>query len=339
MALEKCLITGAYGQDALLLAPYMQKRGFDVYATDRRRSRGLNYPYKDVTILRMDLTDIESVQKVIKELKPDCIFNLAAQSHVSWSFNIPRFTFETNMIGVLTLLEAIKEFSPETRFYQASTSEMIGNSFTDIDGKQVQDETTSFSPQSPYGVAKTAAFHLVKNYREAYGLRACSGILFNHESRFRGKEFLTMKVCDYIRSLKYEEPLQIGNISAERDWMWAEDAIDGMYRILYQDIYRGPVPFKDYVLGSGKTMSVKDFVDLAFKTSGQTGHWEGEGLDAKYILGSKAVVVVNKEFYRPSEVHTLIAYPLKAYNDLKWKAKENTVELLIKDMLQIGEYK
>jgi len=330
---EKVLITGITGQDSSYLAEYLLEQGCEVHGMDRRKSvpndRNIAHLRNDITIHAGDLNDAVSVRHLV-DMKFDKIFNLAAQSFVGSSFDEPYYTFQTNAVGVLTFLEEIRQGAPDTKFYQAATSEMFGGMTP-----PPYNEESMFHPRSPYGVSKLASYWLVRNYREAYGLKCCSGILFNHESPRRGDVFVTQKICDHIRNNQIGI-LDLGNLDARRDWGHAKDFVRGMAMILDQDKIAGNEVFEDYVLATGVAYSVRDFVELAFK--------KGLGVDVKWvvgetpedevgIVGDRVVVKVNPKFYRPSEVNILIGDATKARRDLRWKP-DISFEELVDDMVK-----
>jgi len=273
----------------------------------------------------MDLLDEGSILRTIRKYQPDELYNLAAQSFVGISFDQPMLTTEVDAIGVLRLLEAIRMFAPECRFYQASTSEMFGEVL-----ETPQTETTPLNPRSPYGVAKVYAHFITKNYRESFDMYACSGILFNHESPLRGIEFVTKKITNCIASIKYgvQDKLTLGNIDAKRDWGFAGDYTKGMYLMLQQD------KPDDYVLATGNTYSVREFVEKAFQKIDIDIEWQGEGLNEKGIdkKSGKTYVDISEKFYRPAEVDLLLGDASKAEKVLGWKA-DTSFEKLIDIMM------
>jgi GDPmannose 4,6-dehydratase len=274
-----------------------------------------------------DLTDSTNLIRIIQETQPDEIYNLAAQSHVKVSFETPEYTANADGIGTLRILEAIRilKMEKKTRFYQASTSEMYG-----FVQEVPQKETTPFYPRSPYGVAKVYGFWITKNYREAYGMYACNGILFNHESPLRGETFVTRKITRAAAKvhLKLQEKLFLGNLDAERDWGHAKDYVEGMWMMLQQK------EADDYVLATGKKITVRKFVDLAFAEVGITLKWEGSGVNEKGVDGAsgKVLVEVDPAYFRPTEVDLLIGDASKAKKNMGWEPK-HTLEQLVKEMM------
>ena len=343
------LITGITGQDGSYLCEFLIEKGYKIYGIVRRNSCVFNYKnidhIKDKLNLRYgDLTDGSSLFSVISEIINTNkefivleIYNLAAQSHVKISFENPEYTSLVDGIGTLKLLDCIRNFPEKIRkkirFYQASTSEMYG-AVLEIPQK----ETTPFNPQSPYACAKLYSHFLVKNYREGYNLFACSGILFNHESRRRGDNFVTKKVINYVKKINEKgdlelnnsiEPLRMGNINSKRDWGHAKDYVKGMWLMLQQD------KPDDYVLGMGKTTTVRDFINLSFSKKGIEIRWEGEGINEKgYDSKSNVLLIeIDEKYFRPCEVELLIGDSSKARNKLGWIPEYNTLDKLIDDML------
>jgi GDPmannose 4,6-dehydratase len=337
---KKALITGIRGQDGAYLSKLLLEKGYEVYGADRRsgdsESWRLKYVGADkgVKLVYMDLLEQTNVIDVIKRLQPDEIYNLAAQSFVKVSFEQPHITSKVDALGVLNLLEAVKHFSPHSRFYQASTSELYGKVQA-----VPQDENTPFYPRSPYAVAKLYAHWMTINYRESYDLYACSGILFNHESPLRGIEFVTRKITNAVAKIQLglQDNIVLGNMDAQRDWGYAAEYVEGMWRMLQQD-----TP-DDYVIATGRTHSVKKFVELSFKAIDTEIVWEGEGVDTKGIdrKTNKVLVETSPEFYRPSEVELLIGNPTKAKEKLGWEAKtslEDLLDMMVKaDMKMVEE--
>ncbi|WP_299244530.1 GDP-mannose 4,6-dehydratase [uncultured Aquimarina sp.] len=332
--MKKAIITGITGQDAAYLAELLLSKDYEVYGTYRRTSStnfwrieelGIeNHP--NLHLLEYDLIDLSSAYRIIAKVEPDEIYNLAAQSFVGVSFTQPIATANITGIGVMNLLEAIRTINPKIKFYQASTSEMFGK-VTRIP----QNEETPFHPRSPYGVAKVFAHWATLNYQESYDLFATSGILFNHESPLRGKEFVTRKITDAVAKihLKKQDVLELGNLNAKRDWGYAKEYVEGMYMML-----QAPVA-DTYVLATNQTNTVRDFVTLSFKTVGIDIGWMGKnehevGIDLKT---QREIVKVNPKFYRPAEVDLLIGDASKAKKDLGWKAK-TTLEELAKMMVK-----
>jgi len=323
---KKAIITGIAGQDGAFLAQLLLSKGYNVIGADRRRVDTLNWRLLDLGIIDkikfvyFDLLEESNINKLIKDEKPDEFYNLAAQSFVKASFDLPLLTSDVDAMGVLRILDAIKNYSPETKFYQASTSEMFGKVQS-----IPQTETTPFYPRSPYGVAKLFAHWMTINYRESYGLFACSGILFNHESEYRGSEFVTQKIIESAVKIKYgsKEPIFLGNLDAKRDWGYAKDYVEGMYLMLQQD---SP---SDYVLATNKTYSVRDFVVQSFNKLGIKIKWKGEGINEEgYDENGNILVKISEQFYRPAEVDLLIGDFAKAYKNLGWSPATNLDKLV-----------
>ena len=307
---KKALIFGVSGQDGSYLAELLLEKGYEVTGVTRRVSvsttERINHILPKINIAEGDITDGFSVNKLISEYEPDEIYNLAAQSHVGTSFKQPSLTWDITAGGVLNILEAIR-YSPrkdDIRFYQASSSEMFGKNYDEIEVKKYQDENTEFIPQSPYAIAKLAAHHLVRNYREGYGIHGSCGILFNHESERRGENFVTRKITkwigEFVRSGRDPEfpNLRLGNLDAKRDWGHAEDYVNAMWLMLQKE------EADDYVVATGETYSVRDFLDAAFSRVG--------------IEDWSDLVVIDPKFYRPSEVDHLLGIPIKAERALGW---------------------
>lgn len=325
--MKKALITGISGQDGAYLASYLLKNDYKVFGIDRRTASNNYWRLEALGInnkifkIQIDLTEFSAITKIISEFKFDEVYNLAAQSFVGSSWDNPITTSNINSVAVTNLLDSIYRFSPETKFYQASTSEMFGK----IQRKK-QDENTPFYPRSPYGVSKLYSHWMTKNYRESYGLFASSGILFNHESPLRGNEFVTKKIVSSLARIKHgsQKTLELGNIYAKRDWGFAGDYVVAMHKILQQ---KKP---DDFVIGTGKTYSVKQFINLVLKELNFKFVWEGAGLNEKCICKSsrKSIIEISKEFYRPAEVDVLIANPAKAEKILKWKSNTSIQELV-----------
>ena len=327
MKRKVALITGITGQDGAYLAQLLLKKNYKVYGTCRRSTsekftslKHLNIDNK-ISYCDFDLLEFSNILETIDKINPTEIYNLAAQSFVPTSFNVPIVTTDINSLGALRILEAIRISKKNIKFYQASTSEMFGK-VTQIP----QTEKTPFYPRSPYGVAKLYSHWITINYRESYAMHASSGILFNHESPLRGKEFVTKKVTSALARIKKgsNEVLEVGNVLAKRDWGFAGDYVDAMYRMLQQ---KNP---DDYVIATGKTHSVKEFIDLSLKYLKFKYKWVGKGLNTKVIdLNSKkAIVRINKNYFRPAEVDLLIGNPMKARKNLKWKPNTKLKELV-----------
>ncbi len=333
------LITGITGQDGAYLAELLLKKGYVVHGIKRRSSLfntdRIDHLYQDYHEKGVkfflhygDLTDSTNLIRLISEIKPDEIYNLAAQSHVKVSFETPEYTANADAIGTLRILEAIRILKMEktTRFYQASTSELYG-----LVQEVPQKETTPFYPRSPYGVAKLYAFWITKNYREAYGMFAANGILFNHESPLRGETFVTRKITRAVAkiSLGLQQQLFIGNLDSERDWGHAKDYVEGMWRILQHS------EADDFVLATNKKISVRTFIEMSFKEVGIELNWKGKGAEEKGMdkKTGKVLVEVDAKYFRPAEVDLLIGDYSKAKQKLGWEPT-HTVEQLCKEMVQ-----
>ena len=326
MKRKSALVTGITGQDGAYLAEFLLKKGYVVHGLKRRSSlfntARIDHLYEDPHVSGRrfilhhgDMTDSMSVLRVVQESQPDEIYNLAAQSHVAVSFEEPEYTANADGLGALRLLEAIRilGMGKRTRFYQASTSELFG-----LVQETPQSETTPFYPRSPYGVAKLYAHWITINYREAYGLFAASGILFNHESPQRGETFVTRKITRALARIKLglQDCLYLGNLSAKRDWGHARDYVEAMWRILQQ---KKP---EDFVIATGEQRSVREFVEAAAAELKMKIHWRGKGASEKgYDAKGRVVVAVDPRYYRPAEVETLLGNAAKARRQLKWKPR------------------
>ena len=324
---KKAFITGLAGQDAGHLAKLLHEKGYEVYATLRGqleashpRYRSLQEEFPYVKIVLADSLDFSAITRAVQDIKPDEVYNLAAISHVGYSFRNPVNTADLTGKAVLYLLEAIRLAGLEktTRFYQASTSEMFGGLEYNRPETGYTEEAT-FHPRSPYGVAKLYGYWITRNYRESYDMFAVSGILFNHEGERRGPEFVTRKISQAVANIKYgkQDCLELGNLDAKRDWGYAGDYVEGMWRILQQD---NP---EDFVLATGETHSIREFCELAFRETGVTIEWHGEGVDEVGVdtETGKTLIKINPEFFRPSEVDLLLGNPAKAETELGWKRK------------------
>ena len=324
--MKKAIITGITGQDGGYLAKLLLSKGYKVYGAQRRNT-GKRYWRLDelgirdqIEIVDIDLTEPFNVSKLLDEIQPDEFYNLAAQSFVGLSFDQPQVTTHTNAIGVLNILEAIRHNHPKVKFYQASTSEMFGKVT-----ETPQRETTRFYPRSPYGCAKAYSHYLTINYRESYGLYACSGILFNHESPMRGEEFVTRKITKgLVHWLKNGKPVELGNLDSQRDWGHAEDYVEAMWLMLQQDTA------EDYVISTGKTHTIKDFITKCLDILEIT--YYNEGNEFKDSHGNY-IIKTNPKFLRPAEVDLLVGNSMKAREKLLWYPK-NDLDKLIKDMIQ-----
>ena len=337
--MKKALITGITGQDGSYLAEFLLEKGYEVHGIKRRASSfntaRVDHLYRDPHEQDVrffmhygDLTDSANLIRIIQETQPDEIYNLAAQSHVKVSFETPEYTANTDGLGTLRILEAIRilHLEEKTRFYQASTSELFGK-VQEIPQK----ETTPFYPRSPYGVAKLYAYWITVNYREAYGIYACNGILFNHESPVRGETFVTRKVTRALARIKIglQDTLYVGNLNARRDWGHARDFVKMQWLMLQQD-----VP-EDYVIATGIQYSIKELIEIAARQLNISVHWEGEGADEKGIeeKTGQVIVAVDPEYYRPTEVNELLGDASKARDKLGWEP-EITFEEMIAEMIE-----
>jgi GDPmannose 4,6-dehydratase len=328
------LITGVTGQDGAYLAELLLNKGYIVHGIKRRTSLintdRIDHLYQDrhesnvrFFLHHGDMTDSSSLVRIIQQTQPDEIYNLAAQSHVAVSFEEPEYTANSDALGVLRLLEAIRILGLEkkTRFYQASTSELYG-----LVQEIPQKETTPFYPRSPYAVAKLYGYWIVVNYREAYGIYACNGILFNHESPIRGETFVTRKITRALARIKLglQECLYLGNLNAKRDWGHARDFVEMQWLMLQQD------EPEDFVIATGVQFSVRDFVDAAANELKMKIRWEGDGKDEKgYADDGRCIVAVDERYFRPTEVETLLGDPSKAKQKLGWTPKTSFKELVI----------
>jgi GDPmannose 4,6-dehydratase len=332
------LITGVTGQDGAYLAELLLNKNYEVHGIKRRASSfntsRIDHLYKDkhkedvnFFLHYGDLTDSTNLIRIIQEVQPHEIYNLGAQSHVKVSFEVPEYTANSDAIGTLRILEAIRILKMENKvkFYQASTSELYGKA-----QEVPQTETTPFYPRSPYGVAKLYAFWIVKNYREAYGMFACNGILFNHESPLRGETFVTRKITRAASKIKLglQEKLYLGNLNAQRDWGHAKDYVEGMWRMLQ---HKKP---EDFVLATGKTTTIREFCNLSFKELGIEIKWEGEGENEVGIdqSSNKVIISIDNNYYRPTEVDLLIGDASKAKKLLSWTPNYD-LESLVKEMV------
>ncbi|MCQ4088811.1 GDP-mannose 4,6-dehydratase [Saccharibacillus sp. JS10] len=346
MQRKKALITGITGQDGAYLAELLLGKGYEVHGIKRRSSSfntdRIDHLYQDPhdseTVFRLhygDLTDSTNLIRIIQDVQPDEIYNLAAQSHVKVSFDTPEYTANSDAIGTLRLLEAIRilGMTDRVKFYQASTSELYG----DVQ-ETPQTEKTPFYPRSPYAAAKLYAYWITVNYREAYNMFACNGILFNHESPVRGETFVTRKITRAAARIKFglQEKLYLGNMDAKRDWGYAGDYVEAMWKMLQQD------QPEDFVIATGETHTVREFVEVAFRHAGIELTWEGSGIQEKAIDSStgKTVVEVDSNYFRPTEVDLLLGDPSKAAAVLNWKPKvtfQRLVDLMMEeDLKRVG---
>ena len=342
--MKKALITGITGQDGSFLAEFLLAKGYEVHGLIRRSSTFntsriehlyLNEWIRDMRQERAvnlhygDMTDSSSLVRIIQEVHPDEIYNLAAQSHVKVSFDVPEYTAETDAVGTLRLLEAVRILGMEKqcRIYQASTSELFGKV-----QEVPQKETTPFYPRSPYGVAKQYGFWITKNYRESYGMFAVNGILFNHESERRGETFVTRKITLAAAAIAQgrQDKLYLGNLDARRDWGYAKDYVECMWLILQH-----PTP-EDFVIATGEMHTVREFCTLAFREAGIELRWEGSGVDEKGIdtATGRTLVEVDPKYFRPAEVEQLLGDPTKAKTLLGWNPRKTSFEDLVKLMVQ-----
>ncbi len=325
--MKVALITGITGQDGSYLAELLLEKGYVVHGIIRRASvfnteRIDHLIGKEHFVLHHgDVTDSSNINKLMSTIQPDEVYNLAAQSHVQVSFEVPEYTAQVDAMGTLRILDALRNYCPKARFYQASTSELYGK-VQEIP----QTENTPFYPRSPYGVAKIYGFWIVKNFREAYNLYACNGILFNHESERRGKTFVTRKITIGLAEVAQgiRSTLTLGNLDSKRDWGYAKEYVEAMWLMLQQD------EPEDFVIATGKTYTVREFVERAAKYVGYDIMWEGTGVDEVGIDRNtgKKVIEVNPKYFRPTEVDLLIGDATKAKNKLQWEAKVELDELV-----------
>ncbi len=334
---KRALITGITGQDGSYLAELLLKKGYEVWGMHRRSSSDnhlerVEHLAGKINLVCGDLSDFSSLDKIIKEIKPDEIYNLASQSHVRISFDQPILTKEINWLGVERILNLVKNYVPYARVYQASTSEMFGNV-----EESPQSETTRLKPVSPYGESKLKAHEAVRKAREER-IFACGGILFNHESPKRGIEFVTRKITDAVARFKLGLPqrtgknyLELGNLDAKRDWGYSGDYVEAMWLMLQQE------KPQDFVIATGETHSIREFVEEAFKVLNMDLRWEGEGVNEVGISDGKIVIRINPYFFRPVEIHQLRGDYSKAKNEMGWKPKttfKELVEIMVKSDLE-----
>jgi GDPmannose 4,6-dehydratase len=330
--MKKALITGITGQDGSYLAELLLQKGYEVHGMIRRSSSfntgRINHIYRDpheagarLFLHYGDLNDASSINRLLRELRPDEIYNLGAQSHVRVSFDIPEYTAEIDALGAVRILEGIRETGLKTRFYQASSSELYGKVV-----ETPQRETTPFYPRSPYACAKAYAFYITMNYRESYDIFACNGILFNHESPRRGETFVTRKITRGAARIKLglQGCLYLGNLEAKRDWGFAGDYVEAMWRML-----QGDHP-DDYVVATGETHSVREFAEQVFARLGMPLEWQGSGVHEKGIDRNtgKIVIEIDPRYFRPAEVDLLLGDPAKAKRELGWEPKTSFSELV-----------
>jgi len=342
--MKKALITGITGQDGAYLAEFLLNKGYVVHGIKRRSSlintARIDHIYRDINVNNSkfilhhgDMTDGSSLIRIIQDVQPDEIYNLAAQSHVAVSFEQPEYTANSDALGALRILEAIRilDLKKKTKYYQASTSELYG-----LAQQTPQSETTPFYPRSPYGVAKLYAHWITVNYREAYGIYACNGILFNHESPNRGETFVSRKITRALARIKLglQKKLFIGNLNAMRDWGHAKDYVEAQWLILQQD---HP---EDFVIATGKQYSVRNFIDLASKKLNINIEWKGEGINEVGFFEGNEIIKVDKRYFRPSEVETLLGDATKAKKKLGWEPKitfEKLVEKMVNEDLRLAK--
>lgn len=340
--MKKSLITGITGQDGSYITEMLLDKGYEVHGIIRRAStfntKRIDHLFevpeignKKLFLHHGDLTDSSNLNRLIERIKPDEIYNLGAQSHVKVSFDVPEYTAEVDAVGTLRLLDAIKDTGVKCKFYQASTSELFGG----IPGTAPQSEKTPFYPKSPYGAAKLYSYWVTVNYREAYNLFACNGILFNHESPRRGETFVTRKITRAIASIiaEKQDKLSLGNLNAKRDWGFAGDYVEGMWLMMQQD------KPGDYVLATNETHTVREFVELAFSECGMEIEWKGTGVEEKGYdrATGKLLVDVNPRYFRPTEVELLLGDPSKAERELGWKRKvdfKGLVHMMVEEDLK-----
>jgi GDPmannose 4,6-dehydratase len=335
--MKKALITGVTGQDGSYLADFLLKKGYEVHGIKRRTSLintdRIDHLFQDphennlkFNLHHGDLTDATSLIRIIQEVQPDEIYNLAAQSHVKVSFEEPEYTANSDALGALRILEAIRilKLEKKTKYYQASTSELYG-----LVKETPQNETTPFYPRSPYGVAKLYAYWITINYREAYGIYACNGILFNHESPVRGETFVTRKITRALTRIKLglQKNLFLGNLNARRDWGHARDYVEVQWLMLQQE------KPEDFVIATGKQYSVRDFINLAAKNLNMKIEWKGKNEKEVGIYNNQEIIKIDTGYYRPTEVDTLLGDPSKAKKKLGWQPKISFEEL-VKEMVE-----
>ena len=327
---KTALITGIGGQDGSLLAELLIDLGYEVHGIIRRASnfntQRIEHIFDKITLHHGDLTDMGNITSIIQTVKPDEIYNLAAMSHVRVSFELENYTLQTNTVGILNILQAVKILGLDktTKIYQASTSEMYGNT---TDGSEMLTENSPMNPVSPYGISKLAAHHICNYYRDAYGMFVVSSVLLNHEGERRGRTFVTQKIATYVGNYykgKSSKPLELGNLNAKRDWGYAKDYVYGIYLMMQHTIP------DNYLLATGEEHSVREFVELAFKEIGIQIEWRGEGIDEKgyNVLTGDLLVQINPKYYRPIDIEHLIGDASKAINTLGWTPKTSFPELV-----------
>jgi GDPmannose 4,6-dehydratase len=327
---KTALITGIGGQDGSLLAELLLDLGYDVHGIIRRASnfntQRIEHIFDKITLHHGDLTDMGNITSIIQTVKPDEIYNLAAMSHVRVSFELENYTFQTNTLGILNILQAVKilGLDKKTKIYQASTSEMYGNT---TDGSEMLTENSPMNPVSPYGISKLAAHHICNYYRDAYGMFVVSSVLLNHEGERRGRTFVTQKIATYVGNYhkgKRSKPLQLGNLNAKRDWGYAKDYVYGIYLMMQHTIP------DNYLLATGEEHSVREFVELAFKEINIQVEWKGQDENEKgyNVATGDLLVEVNPKYYRPIDIEHLIGDASKVINTLGWSAKTSFPELV-----------
>lgn len=340
--MKKALITGITGQDGSYLAELLLEKGYEVHGIIRRHSTNCTEKIDHICASDAmnetfflhygDLTDSCNLMSLLSTIQPDEVYNLGAQSHVAVSFEVPEYTADATGVGTIRLLEAIRQSGLPCKFYQASTSELFGG----LPGTAPQNETTPFYPKSPYGAAKLYSYWITVNYRESYGMFACNGILFNHESPRRGETFVTRKITVAVANIMAgkQDKLSLGNLDAKRDWGFAGDYVEGMWRILQQE------KPSDYVLATNETHTVREFVELAFGEVGVGLEWQGTGIDEQGICKKtgKVLVDVNPQYFRPAEVELLWGDPTKAEAELGWKRKvgfRDLVSMMVREDMRL----
>ena len=337
--MKKAFITGLTGQDGSYLAEFLLEKGYEVHGIVRRASvfntARIEHLMKDIHTYHGDMIDSSNLNRLMEKIQPDEIYNLAAQSHVQVSFDVPEFTADVDGLGTLRLLDTIREMRSNTRFYQASTSELFGG----LPETAPQSEKTPFYPKSPYGAAKLYAYWITVNFREAYDLYACNGILFNHESPRRGETFVTKKITRAVARIAQgrQDKLSLGNLDAKRDWGYAKDYVEAMWLMLQQD------KPDDFVIATGETHTVREFTELAFRHIGVDIAWEGDGVEEKAYdrKTNRLLVEVDPKYFRPAEVEFLWGDPSKAKEKLGWTNKtsfERLVEIMMEYDMKFDNY-
>jgi GDPmannose 4,6-dehydratase len=326
--MKKAFITGITGQDGSYLAELLLEKGYEVYAILRRASVFTTQRIEHILehermfTYHGDLTDSSNLHRLLMQIKPDEIYNLGAQSHVAVSFEVPEYTADVVGLGAIRLLDAVRDLGPDCKYYQASTSELFGG----IPGTEPQSETTPFYPKSPYGAAKLYAYWVTVNYRESYNLFACNGILFNHESPRRGETFVTKKITQAVARIHQgrQKVLKLGNMDAKRDWGHAKDFVYAQWLMLQQD------KPQDYVIATGETHTVREFVEISFREIDIEIKWQGVGIDEKGIDSKTGniLIEVDEKYFRPAEVELLLGDPTKAEKELEWERKISFQELV-----------